>query len=192
MDLLQKLRKRPLLVALAVLAVAIPVGIVVTGGPASGDATIVASVTRGPFRVTVATSGELRAREAVQISAPPAAQAAGAWQMRIASLVPEGTIVNAGDVVAEIDRSTLASRLQDLTLNLQRAEAQLEQAMLDSALTLSQAREQIRSQELALEERRLAREQAVYEAPTVQRQAEIDHERTERALAQTWPASGTS
>jgi len=38
--------------------------------------------------------------------------------------------------------------------------------------------------ELGLEEKRLAKEQAVYEAPTVKRQAEIDYEKAERALAQ--------
>lgn len=32
--------------------------------------------------------------------------------MRIQSLVPEGTVVNRGDVGAELDRSTLATRLQ--------------------------------------------------------------------------------
>src|SRR6185369_68304 len=37
---------------------------------------------------------------------------------------------------------------------------------------------------LGLEERRLAKEQAAYEAPTVKRQAEIDYEKAERALAQ--------
>jgi RND family efflux transporter MFP subunit len=67
---------------------------------------------------------------------------------------------------------------------LQKAEAQYEQAMLDSTLTLSTARENIRTLELALEEKRLAQEQAVYEAPTVRRQAAIDHEKAERALAQ--------
>jgi hypothetical protein len=56
--------------------------------------------------------------------------------------------------------------------------------MLDSTLNLSTARENIRSMELALEERRLAKEQAVYEAPTVKRQAEIDYEKAERAFAQ--------
>jgi RND family efflux transporter MFP subunit len=184
-------RKRPLLITAAVLAVGIPGFMIFTGGPTATDNAIVVSATRGPFTVTVATSGELRAREAVQITAPGNAQQAGAFQMRIQSLVPEGTLVNRGDVVAELDRSTLATRLQDLTLNLQRAEAQLEQAMLDSALTLSTARESIRGFELQLEERRLAREQAVYEAPTVRRQAEIEHQRTERALAQSRLDYGT-
>jgi RND family efflux transporter MFP subunit len=38
--------------------------------------------------------------------------------------------------------------------------------------------------ELGLEEKKLAKEEAVYEAPTVKRQAEIDYEKAERALAQ--------
>jgi len=100
------------------------------------------------------------------------------------SIVPEGTIVKQGDVVAELDRSTLANKLDEVRLALQKAEAQYEQAMLDSTLTLSTARENIRTMELGLEEKRLAKEQAVYEAPTVQRQAAIDYERAERALTQ--------
>jgi multidrug efflux pump subunit AcrA (membrane-fusion protein) len=105
--------------------------------------------------------------------------------MKIATLVPEGTVVKAGDQVAELDRSPLATRLQEVSLALQKAQAVWEQAQLDSALTLSKAREEIRTMELGLEEKRLAKEQAVYEAPTVRRQAEIDYEKTERALAQS-------
>src|SRR5438046_2957389 len=56
--------------------------------------------------------------------------------------------------------------------------------MLDSTLNLSTARENIRTMELGLEEKRLAKEQAVYEAPTVKRQAEIDYEKAQRALNQ--------
>src|SRR5258707_3979377 len=153
-------------------------------GPAAPDNSLVARVKRGPFAVTVATSGELRARQFVQITAPAGAQQAGAWQMKIQSIVPEGTIVKQGDVVAELDRSTLANKLDETRPSLTKAEAQYEQAMLDSTLTLSTARENIRTMELALEEKRLAKEQAVYEAPTGQRQAAIDYERAERALTQ--------
>jgi RND family efflux transporter MFP subunit len=56
--------------------------------------------------------------------------------------------------------------------------------MLDSTLNLSKAREEIRGMELALEEKRLAKEQAVYEAPTIQRQAEIELEKAQRAHTQ--------
>ena len=151
----------------------------------SGESSpLVAPVSRGEFKVTVTTSGELRALKFVQITVPPNTQQAEVYQMKIASLVPEGTVVKQGDVVAEIDRSTIANKFAEITLALQKAQAVYEQAMLDSTLNLSKAREEIRTMELGLEEKRLAKEQAVYEAPTVKRQAEIDLEKAERALAQ--------
>src|SRR5205085_1137236 len=116
------------------------------------DAAIVARVKRGPFVVTVTTAGELRAKKFVQVTAPPQLQQAGVYQIKIASLVPEGTMVKQGEQVAELDRSALASKLADVTLALQKAEAQYEQAQLDSALNLSGARESIRTMELGLEE----------------------------------------
>lgn len=175
---------RRLLVAIVVVVLGAPSAWLLARDPDVGDTSLVARVKRGPFTVTVTTSGELRARQFVQITAPAGAQQAGAYQMKIQSIVPEGTMVKQGDIVAELDRSTLANKLAEVTLALTKAEAQYEQAMLDSTLTLSTARENIRTMELGLEEKRLAKEQAVYEAPTVRRQAEIDHERAERALAQ--------
>jgi len=178
------LRKRWFLIAAAITVIGASGAWLLASSPDTADPSVVAHVQRGDFTVIVRTSGELRARQSVEITAPPNAQQAGAYQMRISSIVPEGTLVRAGEVVAELDRSTLASKLTEVTLALQKAEAQLEQAQLDSALTLSTAREQIRTMEFGLEEKRLAKEQAVYEAPTVQRQADIDYERAQRALAQ--------
>jgi RND family efflux transporter MFP subunit len=179
------LRAKSARLGAAVVLLGVPGMLLFARAPDAEDAALVARVKRGEFRVTVTTSGELRAREFVQVTGPANAQQAQAYQMRIQSIVPEGTVVKAGDVVAELDRSTLAPKLAEVTLALQKAEAQYEQAMLDSALNLSTARENIRTLELGLEEKRLAKEQAVYEAPTVRRQAEIDYEKAERALAQS-------
>ncbi|HMA39952.1 MAG TPA: efflux RND transporter periplasmic adaptor subunit [Gemmatimonadales bacterium] len=175
---------RSVRIAAVAAIIGVPSMWLVAHGHDAGDATLVAPAKRGRFTVTVTTSGELRARRFVQITAPPNAMQAGAFQMKISSIVPEGTVVRAGEVVAELDRSTVASKLNDVTLALQKAQAQYEQAMLDSALTLSAARENIHTLELGLEEKRLAKEGSVYEAPTVRRQAEIDLEKAQRALDQ--------
>jgi RND family efflux transporter MFP subunit len=151
---------------------------------AKEDTTLVARVKKGEFKVTVTTSGELRATKFVRITAPANAQAAQQWQMKISSLVPEGTVVKEGDVVAELDRSGIAARMTEVSTSLTKAQAQFEQAMLDSTLNLSKAREEIKTMEFGLEEKRLAKEQAVYEAPTVKRQSEIDYEKAQRALEQ--------
>jgi RND family efflux transporter MFP subunit len=165
-------------------ALVIPAAWLLARDTGSDDPTLVARATRGEFTVTVRTAGELGARESMEIMAPAGARQAQIYQMRISSLVPEGTVVDSGDVVAELDRSELAAKQAEAALALEKAEAVYEQAMLDSALNLSQAREDIRSKELALEEASLEKEQSVYEPPTVQRQAEINLERADRALNQ--------
>ncbi len=172
-------------VALAVVAALGVPGAWLLARDASGsDAGVIATVKRGDFTVTVTTSGELRARKFVQIQGPPNLQEAEVYQMKIASIVPEGTVVKEGDVVAELDRSALAAKMAEGSLALQKAQAVYEQATLDSTLTLSKAREDLRNMELVLEEKRLAVEQAAFEAPTVKRQAEIENEKATRALAQ--------
>jgi RND family efflux transporter MFP subunit len=169
------------LVTLVLGSAAVALGARRTGG---AEPQLTAYVARGDFRVLVTTAGELRARSFVQITAPPNADRAGAYQMKIAKLVPEGTLVREGDFVAELDRSQLANQLNNVNLSLAKAEAVAEQARLDTTLNLSKAREDLRNMEVGLEEKRIQKELNRYEAPSVQRQAQIDYERAERAFTQ--------
>jgi RND family efflux transporter MFP subunit len=178
------LRTRWLPLVIAAVVLGVPGAWLLARGPAKNDSRVIASVKKGLFKVTVTTSGELRATKFVQINVPANANQADAYQMKISSIVPEGTVVKEGDVVAELDRSTIAAKMADVSLALQKAQAVYEQAMLDSTLNLSKAREDIRTMELGLEEKKLAKEQSVYEAPTVKRQAEIDYEKADRAQVQ--------
>lgn len=152
-------------------------------GPA--DAAVVARVKKGDFKVVVTTSGELRAPKFVNITGPQNMQQAEVWNgVKILSIVPEGTQVKEGDVVADLDRAPAASKLSDVRLALQKAEALTEQASLDSTLNLSKAREEMHTAILTLEEKKLAKDQSKFEAPSVQRQTEIDYEKAQRALKQ--------
>ena len=177
------LGKRPVF-GVAFLALVVTGAWGVTRSNGTDDPAIVARVQRGEFAVTVNTTGELSARESVKMTAPANTRQVQIYQMKIASIVPEGTVVQQGDVVAQLDRSEISSKSAEVTLALEKAEAVYEQAMLDSTLTLSQAREEIRSLEYATEEAQLTKEQSRYEPPTIQRQAEIDLEKAVRALAQ--------
>ena len=174
-----------------VIAVVVPVLLIgfvgfyaLSGAPRGGGPSLVATVKQGDFHVTVSTTGELQAREATRVQGPTMAQMVNVYQSRISSIVPEGTVVKKGDKIADLDRTQAANKLSDVTLTLQTATAQYTSAQLDSALTLAQAREDIRNADYALEEKKLAREQSQYEAPTIQRQAQIDFERAQRAAAQ--------
>ena len=178
-------RNRWVSLAVIVIAVAGISAWFFTPASAKEDGAVIARVKKGDFKVVVTSAGELRAKKFVQVQGPLNMQQAEVYQTKISSLVPEGTVVKEGDVVAELDRSGIAAKMAEISLALQKAEAQLTQAQLDSTLNLATAREEIKTQELSLEEKRLAKEQAAYESPSVKRQVEIDFEKATRQLAQS-------
>src|SRR3954462_5584125 len=184
---MQQLRKRWLLLLVLALFVAGPIAWYKWSGPAAaGDETpVTATVKEGAFHVTGTTTGEPRAGKFVQVPGPANAQMANVYQTKIASIVPEGSVVKEGDVIAELDKGPAAAKLTEVSLNLQKAAAQYTSAQLDSALNLATSREDIRTAEYTLEEKKLAKEQAQYEAPTIKRQAEIDYEKAQRAFDQS-------
>ncbi|MEX2601886.1 MAG: HlyD family efflux transporter periplasmic adaptor subunit [Balneolaceae bacterium] len=139
---------------------------------------------KGEFKVVINSSGELRAMNSMEIMGPSGVRDVGIYQLRIESMVPEGTLVKTGDFIAELDKTDLHTRLQTAELELQRVQSQYEQAQLDSSLTLTQARNALDNLEFQLEEHQIAVEQSIYESPAVQRQTEIELERTQRQLEQ--------
>jgi RND family efflux transporter MFP subunit len=144
-----------------------------------------APVKKGDFKVLVTTTGELRANKFVEVTGPAQAQQVNVYQTKIASIVPEGSVVKEGDVIAELDRQPAATKMADVQLNLTKAQADYTSAELDSALNLAVAREDVRTAEYGLEEKKIAKDQAQYEAPSIKRQAEIDYEKAQRALDQS-------
>lgn len=182
---MQTLRKRWLPILIAALVIGGPIAWYKWPSTASAaEAALTATVKQGDFKVVVTTTGELRARKFVQIQGPNS-QAAQVYQTKISWMVPEGTVVKEGEKIADLDRGPAATRLQAVTLDNQKAAAEFTNAGLDSTLNLAIAREDVRTAEYALEEKKLAKEQAQYEAPTIKRQAEIDYEKAQRALEQS-------
>ncbi len=156
----------------------------------AAEAILTAPAKQGNFKILVTTTGELRARKFVPIQGPNS-MPAQVYQSKITWIIPEGTIVKTGDKIAEIDRSPAATRLQTVMADLQKAQAEYTNTSLDSTLNLATAREDVRTAEYGVEEKRIAKEQAKYEAPTIRRQADIDFEKAQRALAQSKQALET-
>lgn len=177
------MKKRWLLFLIGGLAVIAVMGLLLRG-QSEETAELIVTPDTGPFQVSVTTTGELQAKNSVKIYGPSSTRQLRIFEMKIMRLIPEGTVVQKGDFVAELDRSELSSRLNDSNLELQKAQSQYEQAALDTSLTLSKARDEQVNLRYAMEEARLRKEQATYEAPSVQRQAEIDFEKAERAFEQ--------
>jgi multidrug efflux pump subunit AcrA (membrane-fusion protein) len=156
----------------------------ILGGDVDESVELTTTPKSGEFVVDVTTTGELRAKNSVEIRGPQGGRDVRLFNLTIQRLIPEGTIVEKGDFVAELDRSEITGRLQDAMLELQQAQSQVTQVSLDSTLTLSQARDNLINLEYAVEERQIAVDQSKYESPAVQRQAEIDLDKARRQLEQ--------
>jgi len=152
---------------------------------AEGAADLVVNPSQGPFRVTVTTTGEIRALKNTPIMGPKTARRSrGVQNLTILKLVPEGTLVEKGDFVAELDKSSIQDQINSLELTLEQYENNIEQVRLDCTMTLANARNELINLEFTTEEKLLYAEQSRFEAPAVVRQAEIDYEKAVRALNQ--------
>ena len=156
----------------------------VFGGNKDEKTELYATPRQGEFTVKVTSTGELRAKNSTEIKGPQGVRDFRINNMKIQRLIPEGSVVKKGDFIAELDRSPILAKMQDAQLEVQQAQSQVTQAQLDSTLTLSQARDNLINLEYALEERQIAVDQSKYESPAVQRQAEIELDKSKRTLSQ--------
>jgi hypothetical protein len=141
-------------------------------------------VKKSNFEVIVSNTGELRAKNYTEISAPSNLRSVNIWQIKITNLIAEGTVVNQGDFVAELDKTEIMNRLNEEQLNLNKKESEFTQTQLDTTLTMRDARDELVNLKYAVEEKKLIKEQSIYEPPAVLRQAEIDYEKAVRNYEQ--------
>lgn len=167
-------------------------------------------VTQGAFEITVENAGDLKAERTTDIKGPTLSNnqeqgggpggpggpggfgggGRGGGMMRMSNLtiqdlVPEGTIVKKGDYVAQLDRTSFQNTLKEAQEELANLENQLEIAILDTALSLSDLRDAIVSQQYAIEEAEIKVEMVQYEAPATIRQRKAELDKQLRSMEQT-------
>ncbi|HNR41110.1 MAG TPA: HlyD family efflux transporter periplasmic adaptor subunit [Bacteroidales bacterium] len=142
---------------------------------------------RGQFDIIVSTTGELEAENSEDIMGPDFRQSRSlrAMDIKITDMVPEGTEVKQGDYIATLDRTQFDNSLKDEREKLIQAEDNLEVKMLDTAVTLSGLRDNIKNLRYSVEEAQITLQESKYEPPTTIRQAEIALDRAQRSLDQT-------
>ena len=143
------------------------------------------SVRKGLFEMTVTATGELKAKNSVEISGPTAMREVQVYQVKLSNLVAEGTVVKKGDYVASLDKTELMNKLKDAEAELQKFQAQFTQAQLDSSLNLRAARDEMVNLGFEVKEKNIILEQSKYEPPATIRQAEIDLEKIRRKQEQS-------
>jgi HlyD family secretion protein len=162
-------------------------------------------VSKGLFEVTVSNAGSLIAEKSLDIKGPEITKSnsqdgeggsrggggfgGGGTRMRaqnftIQDIVPEGTIVKQGDYIAQLNKTDYDNTLKDELTNLETYRSQLEMKTLDTAVTLSSLRDDIKNQRYVVEEAKLTLEESKFEPPATIRQAVINLDKTKRNLEQ--------
>lgn len=143
-------------------------------------------VQKGDFEVLVYTTGQLEAEKSEYINAPTELAGPLVWipQIKINDIVEEGTFVDSGQVVANLDFSAVEEELKKVQDDLDQRESDMEDAKLDSSLTLSNLRDQIINAREDEEEKRIVLEQSAFESPSVIRKAKMDVKKSKRNYEQ--------
>jgi len=145
-----------------------------------------AKVVKGDFEILVSATGELEALEATRIMIPEVLsdRSIRIRQLQITDIVKEGTVVKKGDYVATLDPAEVEEKIRSSMDNLELLKNNLENAKIDSSLSLSEARDDIRMSYDKVQDKEIEMEQSVYESKAVQRQAQINLETARRQWEQ--------
>ncbi len=141
-------------------------------------------VKSGSFEISISAAGELVAERSVDVRGPNLIQNMNFRMspIKITDIVPEGTIVKKGDYIATLDRTSFNNSLKDESVILGTLGSEYEMKLLDTAVVLTNLRDDIINQAYVMEEAAIALEQSKYEPPAMQRQAQLELDKTIRFL----------
>ena len=125
-----------------IISVVVVVGLVIVWAVPSGTSqqsgALMSEVKEGRFTVPVRTTGELEAKESVEIRGPEGLRnrSLGLREIKILDLVDEGTLVDSGDYVARLDKTEALSKLKDIEDELEKRKSEYITTKLDTAMEL--------------------------------------------------------
>ncbi len=154
-----------------------------------------AEVAQGNFEISVTNSGELIAENSIEIKGPEIRQGSNqgrnqgggnmhAMDLKIQDIIAEGTLVAEGDYIAQIERTAYDNTLKAARETLITDQTNLEMKILDTAVVLTNLRDDIKNQRYTVEESAIILAQSKFEPPATIRQAEISLDKAQRTLRQ--------
>jgi len=151
----------------------------------SGQAeNLLVEVKEAPLAVSIHAPGELQARRSEKIQGPDGLRSVGLYQVTIANLVPEGTVVQQGQFIASLDRTEMDSKIKESQTEIDKINTQLDQAKIDTAIEMRDLRDQLVNIRFSMKEKELSLELSKYEPEAIKQQARLDLERSQRELDQ--------
>jgi hypothetical protein len=139
---------------------------------------------KGTFEKYIETKGEVHGKNALYITLNDIFKdyELGIRDLKIKDMVPEGTIVKKGDWVATLDQAVINQRIQENREELERRLAYLNDAIIDSTITLTNMRQRITELQFELQYSELDLEQAQYESPAYQRRIQVAYNQNVRQI----------
>ncbi|MDP3643017.1 MAG: efflux RND transporter periplasmic adaptor subunit [Bacteroidota bacterium] len=138
-------------------------------------------VKRGNLEVLVNCKGEVKGEKYTEINLPEEVrdQNLRIYQLKIVDLILEGKAVKKGDYIAKLDDSQISTLMRNIMLEKEKFDADLRNAVLDSAVNLSRKRENINNAKLDLEYLKIDLEQSKYESEAYQRKTQMRFQKAE-------------
>src|SRR3989304_429601 len=146
--------KRTIIITGIVVVLAILILIIFSKATSRKDiANLYSESMRGQFDIIVTTTGELMAENSTDIRGSEFTQARNIrfMDIKIQDLVPEGTEVLKGDFIATLDRTSFDNTLKDELERLTTYQTNLEMKILDTAVNLSNLRDNIKNLRFTVE-----------------------------------------
>ena len=147
---------------------------------------ITCKVVKGPIDIKVHTSGQLEAEKSVNIVVPDelSGRNVGIYEIKISDLLEEGSVVDSGQFIATLDHKVIEEVLTKAKEDMELYLVALQDAKMDSNLTLSNFRDQLINSTSDVEEKKIIVAESAYESPSVIKKAEMDLEKVRRKLEQ--------
>ena len=125
--------------------------------------------------------GEVKGEKYTEINLPEEVrdQNLRIYQLKIVDVILEGKAVKKGDYIAKLDDSQIATLMRNVMLEKEKFDADLRNAVLDSAVNLSRKRENINNAMLDLEYLKIDLEQSKYESEAYQRKTQMRFQKAE-------------
>ena len=147
---------------------------------------ITCKVSKGPIEIKVHTSGQLEAEKSENIVVPQelSGRNVGIYEIKISDLIEEGSVVDSGQFIATLDHKVIEEVLTKAKEEMELSLVALQDAKMDSNLTLSNFRDQLINSTSDVEEKKIIVAESAYESPSVIKKAQMDLEKVTRKLEQ--------
>lgn len=137
-----------------------------------GDIMTTAYVGQGNMEITVTGPGRIRAANAVTIDVPDNVRG----NIQLVYLVTEGIIIQAGDIIAQLDTVNAVQRLENEMDQLETTEASFELLLEDQTNSILDLENDVRSAELSYAQMELQLRNLEFSSVLEQKQGELDME----------------